>query len=152
MIKTIMLAVDGSLTSKKAADYTLWLAKNINANVILFHAVDETLLRSLFSLAEGAAAPTVLDPVEQNLKEGAKVYLNAIEGQFKKENVPCETVIRGGTPAVEIVREAESRNVDLIVAGTHGRGRLGASVLGSVAYGIVHHETKIPVLLVRKEG
>jgi len=152
MVKTILLAVDGSSTSKKAAEYALWMAKNINAKVILFHVVDESILRALFSFAEGSAAPSVLDPVEQNLKEGAKVYLDAIESQFKKEKVSCETVVRGGTPSVEIVREAEKRNVDLIVMGSHGRGLLGASVLGSVAYGVVHHDTKIPVLIVRREG
>jgi len=150
MMKTILLAIDGSSTSRKASDYTLWLAKSLGAKVVLFHAIDETLLRGLYGLAEGGPAASVLDPLEQNLKEGAMQYLEEVEGRFRQDNVPCETTTRAGIPAVEIVKEAEDRKVDLIVLGSHGRSILGATALGSVAYGVIHHDTKIPVLIIRK--
>jgi nucleotide-binding universal stress UspA family protein len=151
MIKSILLAVDGSSTSRKAADYALWLAKNLGAKVVLFHAIDETLLRGLYSLAEGGPAASILDPLEKNLKEGATQYLEEFEGRFREDNVPCEAVTRAGIPAVEIVKEAEARKVDLIILGSHGRSIWGATALGSVAYGVIHHDTKIPVLIIRKE-
>jgi nucleotide-binding universal stress UspA family protein len=34
--------------------------------------------------------------------------------------------------------------------GSHGRSALAAAFLGSVTYGIIHKETKIPVLVVRR--
>jgi len=151
MMKTILLAIDGSSTSRKAADYTLWLAKNLGTKVVLFHAIDESLLRGLYGLAEGSPAASVLDPLEQNLKEGAMQYLKEVEGLLRQENVPCETSTRTGIPAIEIVKEAEERKVDLIILGSHGRSILGATALGSVAYGVIHHDTKIPVLIIRKQ-
>ncbi|MCX7817457.1 MAG: universal stress protein [Syntrophales bacterium] len=151
MIKTILLAIDGSSTSKKAAGYTLWLAKYLGAKVILLHVIDETLLRSLFGVAEGSTDRLVLAPVEENLKEGANIYLEEIEKEFKRENIHCEILICSGVPAAEIAREAERKQVDLIVMGTHGRGLIGATFLGSVAYGVIHHDAKIPILLVPRD-
>ena len=34
--------------------------------------------------------------------------------------------------------------------GSHGKSALFAAVLGSVAYGVIHNETKVPVLIVRR--
>jgi nucleotide-binding universal stress UspA family protein len=39
-------------------------------------------------------------------------------------------------------------NADLIVVGTHGRGRVGRALLGSVSTGVVHHAA-CDVLIVR---
>lgn len=39
---------------------------------------------------------------------------------------------------------------NLIVMGSHGRNALTAAILGSVAYGVIHNETKVPVLIVRR--
>jgi len=34
--------------------------------------------------------------------------------------------------------------------GSHGRSALGAALLGSVAYGVIHKDTKIPILVVKR--
>jgi nucleotide-binding universal stress UspA family protein len=55
-----------------------------------------------------------------------------------------------GHPVEEIVQEAYKSKADLIIMGSHGRSALAAAVLGSSAYGVMHHETKVPVLIVRR--
>jgi nucleotide-binding universal stress UspA family protein len=50
----------------------------------------------------------------------------------------------------EIVNESARSKADLIVMGSHGKSALKAAVLGSVTYGVVHKDTKIPVLIVRR--
>ena len=50
----------------------------------------------------------------------------------------------------EIVNEAVKSKVNLIVMGSHGRSALRAAFLGSVTFGVIHKDTKIPVLVVRK--
>jgi universal stress protein A len=50
----------------------------------------------------------------------------------------------------EILNEAKASGVDLIVVGSHGRSALGATLLGSVAFGIIHRDTAFPVLVVRR--
>jgi len=48
------------------------------------------------------------------------------------------------------VKEAEKSKAVLIVMGSHGRSALAAAFLGSVAYGVIHKDTKIPVLVVKR--
>ena len=54
-----------------------------------------------------------------------------------------------GHPVEEIVKEAKRVKANLIVMGSHGRSALSATVLGSVSYGVIHHDTSIPILIVR---
>ena len=48
------------------------------------------------------------------------------------------------------MKEAEKSKVDLIVMGSHGQSALVAATLGSVTYGVMHKDTKIPVLVVKR--
>lgn len=49
------------------------------------------------------------------------------------------------------MKEAENSKVDLIVMGSQGQSALVASTLGSVTYGVIHKDTKILILLVKRE-
>ncbi len=60
--------------------------------------------------------------------------------------VPVETVLLEGSPADGLV--AESRDADLVVVGTRGRGGFSSLLLGSVSGQVAHHAT-CPVVLVR---
>ena len=37
----------------------------------------------------------------------------------------------------------------LIIMGSHGRSALASTILGSVTYGVIHKDTKIPVMVVK---
>jgi glycine betaine transporter len=52
-----------------------------------------------------------------------------------------------GAPAVEIVRVARERQIDLIVVGSHGRGVLARAIVGSIADKVVR-TAHCPVLVV----
>jgi nucleotide-binding universal stress UspA family protein len=60
--------------------------------------------------------------------------------------VPVESAIRFGTPADEILREAEDFGADLIAVTTGCRSVLRRAIMGSVAEEVVQRAT-IPVLL-----
>ena len=68
----------------------------------------------------------------------------------RKKGVQSKKVIRAGHPVEEIIEEAEKSKADLIVMGSHGKSAVKAAVLGSVTYGVIHKETKAPVLIVRR--
>ncbi len=46
--------------------------------------------------------------------------------------------------------EAEESRVDLIVIGSHGKSAFKAAALRSVTFGLIHKDTKIPALVVRR--
>jgi nucleotide-binding universal stress UspA family protein len=64
--------------------------------------------------------------------------------------VKSRKVTRAGHPIEEIIKEAERSKVDLIIIGSHGMSALKAALLGSVTFGVIHKDTKIPVLVVRR--
>jgi nucleotide-binding universal stress UspA family protein len=104
-------------------------------------------IRSLPSFAVSGAG--IIEPIEDYLRKDADGYVGEIKKLCEKNSVQSKTVITGGHPVEEIVKEAERAKVTLIVMGSHGRSALAATVLGSVTYGVIHRVAKIPVLMVK---
>lgn len=149
MISRILVATDGSETAWKAVKLAAGLAKQTGAAIIVLSVIDKSPL--LAQSIPAAAAPTrLLEPVEDYLKQAAEAYLEKAEKFCKKNSIKLKKVIRTGHPVDEIVKEAMKSKADLIVLGSHGRGAMRAAVLGSITYGVMHKDTRIPVLVVRK--
>jgi universal stress protein A len=149
MISKILVPTDGSKTAQKAARYGVDLAKQLKASVFVLSVIDQ---RSFIGQTVPAAetAKHVIEPIEDYLREAAEGYAGEIRKLCDKNGVQSKTVIATGHPVEEIVKEARKSKADLIVMGSHGRSALAAAVLGSVAYGVMHKDTKIPVLVVKK--
>ena len=143
MISRILVPTDGSKSAQKAAVYAVDLAKNLNASVIVLSIIDT---RAFVSIAETSVPVTEL---ESYLQEAAKGYAKEIKKLCDENGIQSEAVITKGYPVEEIVKEAWSSKADLIVMGSHGRSALTATVLGSVAYGVIHKDIKIPVMVVK---
>ena len=149
MISKILVPTDGSKTAQEAARYGVDLAKKLKASVIILSVIDQ---RSFIGQTVPAAqtAMHVIQPIEDYLREAAEGYAEEIRKLCEKSGVQSKTVITRGHPVEKIVKEARKSKTDLIVMGSHGRSVLAAAVLGSVAYGVIHEDTKIPVLVVKK--
>ncbi|MBI1810405.1 MAG: universal stress protein [Nitrospirae bacterium] len=149
MISKILVPTDGSETAQKAARYAIDLAKQLNASVIIMSVIDN---RSLISQTVPAreTAMHVIEPMEDYLREAAQRYDGEVKKLCDKNSVQSKTIITTGHPVEDIVKEAERSKANLIVMGSHGRSALAAAVLGSVTYGVIHKETKVPVLVVRR--
>ena len=149
MISKILVPTDGSKTAQKAARYAIGLAKKLNASVIILSVIDK---RSLTSQTVPATATSVhiTEPVEDYLREAAEVYIGKIKKLCDKNGVRSKSLITTGHPVEEIVKEAERSRASLIVMGSSGKSALEAMVIGSVTYGVIHKDTKLPLLLVKK--
>jgi nucleotide-binding universal stress UspA family protein len=149
MVSKILVPTDGSTTARKAVKYAVDLAKQLNASVIVLSVIED---RSIIAQTVPAAdTPThVIEPIDHYLREVAKEYTGEIKKLCDENEVQSEIVITKGHPVEGIVKEAEKSKVNLIVMGSQGRSALAAAVLGSVAYGVIHSQTKIPVLIVRR--
>ncbi len=149
MISTILVPTDGSETAKKATRYAVDLAKQTGAAIRLVSVIDKSFYTSK-SVPSMAAPKGLIEPVEDYLEQAAEAYLDYAERLCRKGAVKSSQVIRRGHPAEEVLKEAERSKADLIVIGSHGKSALKAAVLGSVTFGIIHKDTKIPVLVVRR--
>jgi nucleotide-binding universal stress UspA family protein len=149
MISKILVTTDGSKTAQKAGRYAVELAKQLNASVLIVSVIDK---RSLMGQAipARATAAHITEPIEDYLREAAEEYAGEIKRLCDKNAIRSKTVLITGHPVEEIVREAERSNANLIVIGSSGKSALAAVVLGSVTYGVLQKDTRIPVLVVRK--
>jgi nucleotide-binding universal stress UspA family protein len=148
MISKVLVLTDGSKIAQKAARYGVDLAKQLKASVIVLSVIDQ---RSFMGQTVAAAqtAKHVIEPIDDYLREAAEGYAGEIEKLCETKNVQSKAVIKSGHPVAEIVKEAKKSKVDLIVMGTHGQSALVAAILGSVTYGVIHEDTKIPVLVIK---
>jgi nucleotide-binding universal stress UspA family protein len=149
MISKILVPTDGSKVAQKAARYAVDLARQLKASLLIHCVVDKTLMMSQ-TVPAGKTARHVIEPIEDYLRESAEVYTGAIKKLCDKNKVRSKTVITEGHPVEEIVKEAEKAKVNLIIIGSHGKSALRAAILGSVTYGVIHKDSKIPILIVRR--
>jgi len=149
MISNILVPTDGSKAAQKAATYAVYLAINLKASVIVLSVIDKRTFMGQ-TMPAGNTSRHVIEPIEDYLREAAEGYAGAIKKLCDKNGVKSKTLINKGHPVEEIEKEAKKSKADIIVMGSHGRSALAAAVLGSVAYGVMHKDTKIPVLVVKK--
>jgi nucleotide-binding universal stress UspA family protein len=149
MLSKILVPIDGSKVAQKAALYAVELAKQTGASLTLLRVIDKRFF--VDQAISASASPThVKESVEDYLKQSAQSAADAIAKICKRYSITQKAALRTGHPVEEIVNEAKKSKVDLIVMGSHGKSALKAAVLGSVTYGVMHKDTKIPVLIVRR--
>jgi nucleotide-binding universal stress UspA family protein len=149
MISKILVPIDGSKVSQKAAKYAVQLAKQTGASLIVLSVIDKRFV--VGQSVSASASPTHLkEAVEDYLKQSAQSSTDETAKICERNHIRYKAAIRSGHPVEEIVKEAAKSKADLIVMGSHGKSALTAAVLGSVTYGVMHKDTKIPVLVVRR--
>lgn len=146
MYKKILVAVDGSDTSKLALAEAVRLAKDFQSTVRAVYIVDSPAM--LFDV--GYYDPTEL---RKSFIQAGTALLSEIETALTKDGVSLETVLVetkgiGEDVAAALQREAVESGADVVVIGTHGRRGLAHAMLGSVAERFIRQATT-PVLLVR---
>jgi len=149
MISKILVPIDGSKTSHKAAKYAVELAKQRKASLTLLSVFD---IRFIFDQEVSASAsPTHLkESIEDYLKQSVQSSTDEIAKLCIRNHIQYKVAIRRGHPVEEIINEAKKSKADLIVMGSHGKSALKAAMLGSVTYGVIHKDSKIPVLIVKR--
>lgn len=149
MISKILVPTDGSKAAKKSVEYAAEFAKQTGATITIMTVIDKSSLVPLS--ISGTATPThLIEPVEDYMRQAAEAYIDEAEGICMKNKVPAKHIVRTGHPVEEIIKEAERSKFDLIIIGSRGKSALKAAVLGSVTFGVINKETKVPVLVVRK--
>lgn len=135
----ILIAVDGSEYSVIAAKRGFELAHQLGAKTYMVFVVDKT--KAMGNPDAGIMPQQALivlkKEAEQTLDELARMYNGNELEKFMPE----------GNPREDIIRMAETLEVDLIVMGTHGHTGLRRILIGSVAENVVRH-SGIPVMVV----
>jgi nucleotide-binding universal stress UspA family protein len=160
MYKKILIGVDGSEASIRAAEKAALLQKDCGCEIILFHAVKHRMpppkLPLLFPLVLSNQTQEYKIPEDDYLKiqkqyeEAGKKILAEISKKMKGLNAKVEAkLVLDIEPAEYAIEMATKQGVDLVVVGCKGHhSKLKEIVIGTVAEKILN---KVPcdVLIIR---
>ena len=141
MYRKIVVGVDGSEASLKAAEKAADLARASGAELVLVSVVPPptVLLGELMT-------PEVVDL--KPLIEAARTALEELAGKLSREGKPeISTRVVVGDPGESIVEVAGEEGADLIVVGRRGLSRIERLFLGSVTKKVLER-SHIDVLVV----
>jgi nucleotide-binding universal stress UspA family protein len=141
--RRILVAVDGSETSKKAAKIAAIIAKTSRAELTILHV-------SMLSVAYVAGNFDVGVGGQGDIKKEGEHILGSAVQAAESQGVSIKTILKEPVQSVAqtILQYAENEGVDLIVVGTRGLGGFKKLLLGSVASGLVHY-SHCSVLIVK---
>lgn len=140
---TLLIPVDGSSYSDRAVAYAIQRARNTPSGATLHLLNVQTPLVSIN--VKLFVSPESLQ--SHYREEGEKALAGALSA-VRAAGLAATPHIGVGEAAQIIIDYARDIRADEIVMGTHGRGMLAGSLMGSVAQKVVHL-AQVPVVLVR---
>jgi len=140
-INKILVPTDFSDCSREAIEYAVTLAQQLDATLLLTHAMERTVYPVDFALPEQVIYPHLRKEVAAELERNAALW--------NGKGVCIETHLVKGEPSDAIVQAAKDFECDLIVMGTHGRRGFSRALMGSVAEQVIRSSV-VPVLTVRQ--
>jgi nucleotide-binding universal stress UspA family protein len=149
-IRKILFATDLSKNSAYAFFYALHMARRDEAKIVIVHAVEP--MAPMLVNFEDFRHQVAKDRWEEaviKFKERIQdisVKSDARTGVSSADLI-SNIVIRLGNPVEEILRVADEEDCDVIVLGTHGKGFLEKTFLGSVSSSVLL-QTRKPVFLI----
>ncbi|MDK1492719.1 universal stress protein [Sinorhizobium sp. 7-81] len=147
MFRNILIPTDGSPLATLALDAGIAFAKEAGARITVLTVMEPF---HLFSTDAEQLASTK-EEYEAFSRQHAGEILADAAARSERAGVPCETdQARSHEVYRAIIKKSEDIGADLIVMASHGRGGVGALIIGSVAAKVLTHST-IPVLIYRKK-
>jgi len=158
-INKILYATDLSKNSAYAFVYAVDMARRNNASIVMLHSVepvhhryfgdDEERQLYRVNVAMDKEKRQEVERELKGMKENLQTFCKKMETQI---GPPCvglvsKILVPTGHPVDEILKAADEEACDAIVLGTHGKGFLKHTFLGSVSNGVLHR-TRKPVFIV----
>ena len=149
-LKKILVPVDGSEVSFKAANYAIHIAKLVNAELILINIIEDVKQGGAIGLQERYGNISLVKAFKKARKQLVEESLKKIQNSAHKLGVKVKNVILDaeGKNEKKMVTEYAVRNkVNLIIIGSKGQSRFKGLWLGGFTNSVLHHST-VPVLVV----
>jgi nucleotide-binding universal stress UspA family protein len=154
-IKKILYATDLSKNSVYAFRYATKMAEEFDAEMIILHVIEPIppMAKHYMKIYVDESKWEEKIKYEQDLAiERIKQRLQEFCKQETQDAPQClarvaTLLVRPGYPVEEILKAADEENCSILVLGTHGKGFLKQTFLGSVARSVLDRAQK-PVFIV----
>ena len=141
-LKTIVVGIDGSEGSDRAAEHGVAIARHWEATLLLV-----TVVRTPEGWWGIGGAPPTPEALSAAIIEGQQKVLGDIKDHLNPEDVDYKTVEELGDPVSRLLAVVEINEANLLVIGRRGAGLAERVVLGSTADRLTHLAS-CPVLVV----
>lgn len=143
-MRNILVAYDGSLLSRKAIEEAKYQAKRDEGSKVFILSVIQST---------GPSTNAVLARnIENELAENLQPQMDTLYDEFNQDGIPVFTEIlfaeKNENPGNKIGEYASDHEIDMIIAGSRGLGKIKNILLGSVSYNIVHN-APCPVMIMK---
>jgi nucleotide-binding universal stress UspA family protein len=139
-LRRILYATDLAEGSEEGLEFSIRLARGLDANLMVAHVV-QFADAALHGLDAAAFMPEYSDEIRGQAEE----RLDRMVALVSDGRVPISTILADGVPYETIDRLAVEHNADLIVINLQNKGRLERAMLGTTAERVIRTAT-VPVL------
>lgn len=144
LIKKILVPIDFSDYSKKALQYTVKFAEEMNAEISLVYVIEPVVYPADLSMGQ-----MVIPQSDINLSHKSAEELETFAKSEIGEKLNYKVMVKTGKPFIEIIETAKEINADLIIISTHGHTGVEHLLFGSTAEKVVR-KAPCPVLTIRE--
>lgn len=146
-IQTMLVATDFSDASTAATTYAFKLARALQARLYVMHVVPEDDVRVLTAIRTHLLSEVTPETLVETFYTEADQRLKRLVQDGQVADLLQESLIVTGQPAAAIVSWATTKQVQLLVLGSHGRSGMTRFLMGSVAERVLR-EAPCAVLVV----
>jgi nucleotide-binding universal stress UspA family protein len=153
-LSRILLPMDGSDSSMKAAGYAIAMARkkgdNNNAKLITLYVIHSEIKHVYSTYYGGSVNQISIEGIIEDTKRQAQAWFDKVQEEADENNVKLrrEIIVNSRSIVGAVVDYAEHEGVDLIVIGSRGLSGFKKLLLGSTASGVITY-AHCPVLVVK---
>ena len=142
-ITNILVPFDGSSFSIKAFNAAIDIAKKQDSKIFILTCLEKNNLGAWYKDKQ------VNRQIIKDAKKFALGFLTKLEEKAEKSGIPVSAyILETESISKQIVSFANSKKVDLIVIGSHGRTGFNRFLLGSIS-NAVSQSSRCPVLIMK---
>jgi nucleotide-binding universal stress UspA family protein len=152
-ISKILVPIDGSELSRKAADYAILLSSKLDTDLFVIHVLNDIPYEhnvDAYGLYD-IETPDEIKQILQEAREMTKEWFDKIKASANEKKVQVtktELVTTRSSIESAIVDYAKRNHVDLIIIGTTGHSGFKKLMPGGVASGVIKH-SHCPVMMIK---
>ncbi len=163
MYKKIFIPLDNSKYSNYCEELAVSIAKKSNSELIGGHVYAASLHHKRFKEMEVGLPEKYKEESElkkqreyhnsligRGLRMISDSYLDSLERKSKEQNIPFARNIQEGKNYIQLVKDINSNDYDLVIIGVRGLGEVQENAIGSVCERVVRR-INTDVLIVKNE-
>ena len=153
LLNRILLPVDFSDYSRKAADFAIDMAQKVDAEITVFHTFYDPMINSLpfpDTFMYNMDTEDMIVEIQEKAERGMEEFKKYVEHKNSKEGDKKLTInykLTKGIAEEEINNFSKEYEPWLIVMGTRGKDRKSIDLIGSVTAEVIDM-SRIPVLVI----